>query len=272
MSRAMLAMPPITIQGTPAARRALAISASGCSRYSAPAGLGGAAPPLARASGSKSPKRNRGQFRCRASDLLLQRLFLRIRISETRTAGTCGFGGGATWVPRQLRSTRTNRDHPGHLRRVTPRGHCRRARWLKVSRYASAGCGPGCRGFAPVVRPKFQAVTAGRLHAPVLAATWLPRPSQTPRRSRRASGLRLWPSLRSSRGQWSALAEAAHRRDDAASDASEATRHGPGRFVLRRSELVREGVDRANDALCPSSSATNRDLQSESPAILSNEE
>src|SRR4051812_22473112 len=39
--RAMIAMPPITIQGTPAARRALAISASAfSSRFSAPAGLG----------------------------------------------------------------------------------------------------------------------------------------------------------------------------------------------------------------------------------------
>ena len=39
MPRAMLAMPPITIQGTPAARRELVISASACSRYSASAGL-----------------------------------------------------------------------------------------------------------------------------------------------------------------------------------------------------------------------------------------
>src|SRR5689334_18549848 len=38
--RAMLAMPPITIQGTPAARRALAISASAFSRGSASVGLG----------------------------------------------------------------------------------------------------------------------------------------------------------------------------------------------------------------------------------------
>jgi hypothetical protein len=86
-------------------------------------------PPLFRAAAVasvriKSPNRNRGQFSCRASDLLPQRLFLRDQVAEARTAarylvvgrgnsrgcaaapvsfapdpvgesnpGTCGFGG-----------------------------------------------------------------------------------------------------------------------------------------------------------------------------------